>query len=60
MTLKEAMYISLRGYGPTSPFTLATWLEANELFRNNREKALKLVAVKEAGIVESKSSRIKP
>ena len=37
MTLKEAAYISLTGYGPCSQFTLAEWLHARELHRKNEK-----------------------
>ena len=40
MTLKDALYISLTGYGPCSQFTMAEWLQARELFRGNQEKAM--------------------
>jgi hypothetical protein len=40
MTLREACYISLTGYGPCSQFTLKEWLEAREFFRANQAAAL--------------------
>lgn len=46
MTLKEAAYISLSGYGPTSMFTLAEWLEARDLFRKNQKAAYREIGVK--------------
>jgi len=45
MDLKEAMYISLKGYGPESMYTLEDWLKARALFRANQEAAYKLVSV---------------
>ena len=40
MTLRESVYITLTGYGPCSQFTLAEWLHAREMFRNNERAAL--------------------
>jgi hypothetical protein len=40
MTLKEAAYITVTGYGPCSQFTLEDWLHARELFRKNQKAAL--------------------
>ena len=50
MDLKKAMYISLKGYGPCSDFTLAEWLEARDLFRANQKAAMAQVNVPDTAI----------
>ena len=42
-TLREIAYIAVSGYGPTSQYTLAEWLEARDIFRANQAKALREV-----------------
>ena len=39
MNLKEALYITLTGYGPCATFTLKTWLEARDRLSGNSRKA---------------------
>ena len=56
MTLKEAMNISLSGYGPTSMHTLAEWLEARDMFRKNEGAAMKLINVKDYNSAETANS----
>ena len=46
MTLKEALNITLSGYGPCSHYTLAEWLEARDLYRSNQSAALKVIGHK--------------
>ena len=46
MSLKQAAYITLSGYGPCSTFTLKEWLEARDLFRSNQAKAFAEIGVK--------------
>ena len=46
MNLRQAMYISNYGYGPCSPFSLAEWLHAREMYRKNQEGAQKAVNLK--------------
>jgi len=43
MTLKEALDITLSGYGPCSQHTLAEWLQARDLYRGNQESALRTI-----------------
>ena len=45
MNIREAMFISLKGYGPTSMYTLEDWLKARDLFRANQEAAYKLISL---------------
>jgi len=46
MNLRQAMNITLTGYGPGSQFTLAEWLHARELFRKNEKAAMAQVNIK--------------
>jgi len=56
MSLRDAMYISLRGYGPESPYTLATWLEARDKFRQNEKAAMQQIHLKAFNPTENISS----
>ena len=46
MTLTRAMYISSYGYGPSSPFSLAEWLQARGVYRKHQAAAQKTVNLK--------------
>ena len=56
MTLKEAMNISLSGYGPCSQHTLAEWLHARDIFRRNQEAAMKQISLKAYNPAETVNS----
>jgi hypothetical protein len=45
MTLKEAAYITVSGYGPNSNHTLEEWLYARDLFRKNQKAALSQISI---------------
>ena len=44
-SLAYIAYVALSGYGPTSQFTLAEWLEARRLYRSDPKKYDKAVAL---------------
>jgi hypothetical protein len=46
MTLKEAAYIALSGYGPCTLHTLEEWLHARALFRANQKAAMQQIGLK--------------
>ncbi len=56
MTLKEAMSISLSGYGPCSQHTLADWLQARDIFRKNQEAAMRQINLKAYNPAETANS----
>ncbi len=56
ISLRDAMYISLRGYGPESPYTLATWLEARDKFRQNEKAAMQQIHLKAFNPAETLNS----
>jgi len=56
MNLRQAMNISLSGYGPCSQHTLAEWLHARDIFRRNQEAAMKQISLKAYSLAETVNS----